>query len=68
MYGTYQLTPGMFQLTSNVGTGLCHWWFWAGYPSKFDGDCSHLTTMQLYDNCTGGRGYLSGTAVMTRVR
>jgi hypothetical protein len=67
IYGTYRLTPGLFQLTSNVGMGSCAWWFTASYPARFDQGCSRLTTMQLYDNCTGGRGYLNGVVTMTRV-
>jgi hypothetical protein len=68
MYGTYRLTPATFQLTSNVGMGLCSWWFTAAYEASFDGDCSHLTTTVFNDQCTGGRGYLNGTVTMTRVR
>jgi hypothetical protein len=66
MYGTYRLSPGLFQLTTNVGMGLCHWWFDAGYPAKFDASCTHVTLVQMYDNCTGGRGYLNGTTTLTR--
>ena len=66
IYGTYRLSPGWFQLTSNVGLGVCAWWFTAAYPTQFDADCSHLTLMQVYDNCTGGRGYFNGTTTLTR--
>jgi hypothetical protein len=66
MYGTYQLLPGLFELTTNVGMGLCAWWFDAGYPATFDADCTHVTLMQYYDNCTGGRGYLNGTTTLAR--
>jgi len=66
MYGTYRLSPGLFQLTSNIGMGLCQWWFDAGYPATFDDSCTRLTLMQRFDNCTGGRGYLNGRTTLTR--
>jgi hypothetical protein len=66
MYGTYRLSPGLFQLTSNVGMGLCTWWLDAGYPATFDQDCKHVMLTQFYDNCTGGRGYLNGQTTLTR--
>ena len=66
MYGTYRLSSGWFQLTSNVGLGACAWWFIAAYPTQFDADCSHLTLMQRLDGCTGGRGYFNGTTTLTR--
>ena len=66
MYGTYRLTPGLFQLTSNIGMGACHWWFDAGYPAIFDASCTHVMLVQRYDNCTGGRGYLNGQTTLTK--
>ncbi|HET6282787.1 MAG TPA: hypothetical protein VFH73_17620 [Polyangia bacterium] len=66
MYGTYRLSPGLFQLTSNFNMGLCDWWYSAGYPATFDATCAHVTLMQYWDNCTGGRGYLNGTTTLTR--
>jgi hypothetical protein len=66
MYGTYRLSPGLFQITENIGMGLCHWWFDAGYPGGFDGTCTQLSINQLYDNCTGGRGYFNGTTTLTK--
>ena len=66
MYGTYRLSPGLFQLTTNVGLGQCAWWFSAAYPTTFDESCTHMTTMEKFDNCTGGRGYFNGTSTLTR--
>ena len=66
MYGTYQLSSGWFQLTSNVGLGACHWWFTAGYPAAFTDDCGSVTLTQMWDNCTGGRGYFNQVTMMTR--
>jgi len=66
MYGTYALSPGFFSLTTNIGLGQCAWWFDARYPATFDATCSKLTLVQLYDNCTGGRGYFNGTTTLTR--
>jgi hypothetical protein len=66
MYGTYRLTPGMFQLTSNVGMGTCQWMQIAGYPAAFDASCDQLTLTRMYDNCTGGRGYFNGPTTVLR--
>ena len=66
MYGTYALSPGMFQLTTNVGFGLCAWWFGAGYPAVFDTSCNQLSLTPEIDNCTGGRGYFNQPTTMTR--
>jgi hypothetical protein len=67
-YGTYELTPQLFQLTSNVGMGQCSWWFNAAFPATFDDRCDHLTVVQHLDNCTGGRGWFNGTTTLTRLR
>jgi hypothetical protein len=66
MYGSYQLSPGWFQITANVGMGTCDWSQSAGYEASFDASCTHLTLVQALDNCSGGRGYLSGTTTLTR--
>lgn len=66
MYGTYRLSPGWFQLTSNVGMGLCAFWFTAAYPATFDQDCATLMLVQMFDGCTGGRGYLNGQTTLVR--
>jgi hypothetical protein len=67
MWGTYRLATDFgFQLTSNWNLGQCDWWFTAAFPAKFSADCSTLTTVQMSDNCTGGRGYLNGTTVLRR--
>lgn len=66
MYGTYRLSPGLFQLTTNFNMGLCDWWFSAAYPATFDETCTHVTLTQRWDNCTGGRGYLNGTTTLTK--
>jgi hypothetical protein len=66
MYGTYSLSPKWFQITTGVAMGLCQWWFWAAFPVTFDSTCTHVTLVQHYDNCTGGRGYWEGTTTMTR--
>jgi hypothetical protein len=66
MYGTYRLAPGVFQLTSNVGMGLCSFWFDAGYSASFDASCTKLTTKPTYDNCTGGRGYFNQTNTIVK--
>jgi hypothetical protein len=68
MWGTYALSSGFFQITSNFNLGVCDWWLNAAYPYTFAGDCSTLTTVQMIDNCTGGRGYLNGTTVLRRRR
>ena len=68
MYGTYRLSPGLFQFTSNVGMGQCDWWFDAGYPATFSSGCDQLSLVQHYDNCTGGRGYFNGPTTLTRRR
>jgi hypothetical protein len=68
MWGTYRLsTDGLFQITQNWNIGLCDWWFTAAYPYSFASNCSTLTLTQLYDNCTGGRGYLNGMTKVTRL-
>ena len=64
-YGTYQLTPGMFELTSNVGLGQCAWWFSAGYQATFE-NCHRLHLSSVYDKCTGGRGYLNGASLLVK--
>jgi hypothetical protein len=56
-YGTYALSLGTFQLTSNVGLGLCQWWFTAAYQASFDATCNQLSLSVETDGCTGGRGY-----------
>lgn len=65
-YGTYQLTPGQFYITSNVGFGRCAWWFTAGFGAAFENNCTQLTLAATFDNCTGGRGYLNGTTVLRK--
>jgi hypothetical protein len=65
-YGTYALSPGMFQLTSNIGLGSCAWWFTGGFPAAFDASCDHLSLTRQYDNCTGGRGYFNEPTTLTR--
>jgi hypothetical protein len=66
-WGLYRLsTDGLFQITQNWNLGLCDWWFSAAYPYEFSADCSTLTLTQQWDNCTGGRGYLNGTTMITR--
>jgi hypothetical protein len=66
MYGTYRVSPGWFQLTSNVGLGACAWWYTAGYPAVFTDDCNSVTLTQMWDNCTGGRGYFNQVTTMSR--
>jgi hypothetical protein len=66
MYGTYALSPGMFQLTSNVGFGVCAWWFTGAFPATFDASCDHLSLTRQYDGCTGGRGYFNLPTTITR--
>jgi hypothetical protein len=65
-YGTYALSNGMFQLTSNVGLGLCQWWFTGGFPATFDASCNQLSLTREWDNCTGGRGYFNDPTTLTR--
>jgi hypothetical protein len=65
-YGTYWLSPGLFELTTNVGMGACQWWFTAGYQTSFASDCGQLTLTDLWDNCTGGRGYFNEPSTLTR--
>ena len=66
MYGTYRLSPGLFQFTENYDMGGCAWWFDAGFMTSFDATCTHLTLVQEYDNCTGARGYFNGTTTLTK--
>ena len=65
-YGTYAVSGGMFQLTSNIGLGSCAWWYTAGFPAVFDATCNHLSVTRQYDNCTGGRGYFNEPTTLTR--
>jgi hypothetical protein len=66
MYGTYRLSPGLFQLTSNVGMGGCSWSLGAGYAATFDASCSTVELVLHTDGCTGGRGHLNGPTTLTR--
>ena len=66
MYGTYALTAGLFAITENIGMGFCAWWFDGGWAPSFNADCTQVTLSETYDDCTGGRGYLSGVNVLTR--
>jgi hypothetical protein len=66
MYGTYWLSPGMFELTTNVGMGSCQWWFDAAYQTQFGPGCGQLTLTDIWDNCTGGRGYFDGPTTLTK--
>jgi hypothetical protein len=59
MYGTYELTADQFNLVTNVGAGLCSFWFDASFGATFSEDCNQLTLRSSGDNCTGGRGYLN---------
>jgi hypothetical protein len=68
MYGTYRLTAGFFELTQNIGMGLCDFWFSAKYPATFADGCSRMNLTQMYDNCTGGRGYLNGRSTLVKRR
>ncbi len=65
-YGTYALSPGMFQLTSNIGLGGCPWCDTAGLPAAFDASCDHLSLTREYDGCTGARGYFNEPTTLTR--
>jgi hypothetical protein len=58
MYGTYELSPGEFTVVTNVGAGLCHFWFGAGFHATFNDTCDEVVLDATWDNCTGGRGYL----------
>jgi hypothetical protein len=66
MYGPYELSPGRFELTQNVGMGLCDFWYSAGFRVMFDGSCSRLTLATVTDGCTGGRGYLNGVTSLVK--
>jgi hypothetical protein len=79
MYGTYQLVDRAlggddvarsvsteFELVTNVGAGLCSFWFGAGFSPRFSDDCQSVELTGTWDNCTGGRGYLGQTDVLTR--
>ena len=66
MYGAYALSPGMFQLTSNIGLGLCNWSATGGWPATFDASCNQLSLTREWDNCTGGRGYFNQPTTLTR--
>ena len=65
-HGTYALSGGLFELTTNIGLGSCQWWYTAGFPAVFDASCDHLSLTRLYDNCTGGRGYFNEPTTLTR--
>jgi hypothetical protein len=64
--GTYDLTPGTFEITTNLGLGLCDWWFGASFGTRFEGACTRLTLAEMSDNCTGGRPIFGGTTVLQR--
>lgn len=65
-YGTYALSPGTFQLTTNIGLGTCLWWYAASYSAVFDASCDHLSLTRQIDDCTGGRGYFNLPTTLTR--
>jgi hypothetical protein len=64
--GTYELDADGFEITSNIGIGLCAWWFGAGFSAVFENDCTRLTLQEIWDNCTGGRGYFGGLTVLEK--
>ncbi len=66
-YGTYALSPGMFQLTTNIGLGGCQWWFTGGFQAAFDPSCNQLSLNRVYDNCTGGRIYFNEPTTLLRL-
>jgi hypothetical protein len=79
MFGTYQLVDHAagggdiagsvspeFELVTNVGAGLCSFWFGAGFSPRFSDDCKRVELTGTWDNCTGGRGYLGHAEVLTR--
>jgi hypothetical protein len=69
MYGTYDLSLGIFQLTTNVGLGVCSLWLDAAYAVSFSTDCARMTTtMNHWDNCTGGRRYFNSPTTLVKRR
>jgi len=66
-YGTYALSTGMFQLTSNIGLGSCQWWYTGAYQAAFDSTCSQLSLNRQWDNCTGGRLYFNEPTTLRRL-
>jgi hypothetical protein len=67
MWGTYELTGGLFEITQNWNVGLCDWMDGADFPYTFSADCSAVMLTEQGDNCTGGRGYLNGQTTLTRL-
>jgi hypothetical protein len=66
MYGTYWLSAGIFELTTNTGMGICPWWYAAAYQARFASGCGQLTLMDIEDDCTGGRGYFDIQTTLTK--
>jgi hypothetical protein len=64
-HGTYALSAGLFQLTSNVGLG-CPWEYTATYSALFDPSCNQLMLTRQIDNCTGGRIFFNEPTTLTR--
>jgi hypothetical protein len=59
MYGTYELTgEDQFNIVTNVGAGVCQYWFDASFSATFSQDCNQVRLTATGDNCTGGRGVL----------
>lgn len=79
MFGTYQLVERnegggdvlpivvpAFELVTNVGAGLCDFWFGAGFSPRFSDNCNRVELTATWDNCTGGRGYFGQAEVLAR--
>jgi hypothetical protein len=64
-YGTYALSDGLFQLTTNVGLG-CTWWYGASFSATFDPSCTQLSLTRVTDTCTGGRVVFNMPTTITR--
>lgn len=63
-YGTYRLSPDLFQFTNYTG-GSCDG-AELGMPIVFDDDCLHATVTTRFDNCTGRRGYFNRPTILSK--
>jgi hypothetical protein len=66
MHGTYSLDATRFELVTNVGAGLCDFWFNGGFTVTFNETCSEARITQTFDNCTGGRAYFNDPTTLVR--
>ncbi len=60
VFDNFDMPPeSEFELVTNFGAGSCQFWLSAGFLPTFSSDCNRVRLQPLWDNCTGGRGYLN---------